>query len=137
VPTMLLGKHIDLVFETPTLVLELVRSGQLRAIGTTGKTRFFALPDVPTIGETIAGYETTSWLGLAGPPKLPADIVKRLNAEIVAMLEEPAMIEKLRALGSVPLSSTPEVFREHVAAEVDKWTKVVATAGIKRQSAGQ
>jgi tripartite-type tricarboxylate transporter receptor subunit TctC len=137
VPTMLLGKHIDLVFETPTLVLELVRSGQLRAIGTTGKTRFFALPDVPTIGETITGYETTSWLGLAGPPKLPADVVKRLNAETVAMLEEPAMVEKLRGLGSVPWSSTPEAFREHVAAEVDKWTKVVGMAGIKRQSAGQ
>jgi hypothetical protein len=67
VPTMLLGKHIDFVFETPTLTLELVKSGKLRALGTTGKTRFLALPDVPTIGETIPGYETTSWLGLGAP----------------------------------------------------------------------
>jgi tripartite-type tricarboxylate transporter receptor subunit TctC len=68
VSTMLLGKHIDFAFESPILVLELVRGGQLRALATTGSTRFFALPEVPTVGETIPGYEATSWLGVAGPP---------------------------------------------------------------------
>ena len=134
---MLLGKHIDFAFESPILVLELVRSGQLRALATTGPTRFFALPDVPTVGETIPGYEATSWLGVAGPPKLPADIVKRLHAEITAILEEPEVIEKLRVLGTLPLASTPEGFKQRVAADVGKWSKVVTDAGIKRVGPGQ
>jgi tripartite-type tricarboxylate transporter receptor subunit TctC len=137
VPTMLLGKHIDFVFETPTLTLELVKSGKLRALGTTGKTRFFALPDVPTIGETLAGYETTSWLGLGAPPNLPADIVKRVNAETTALLAEPEVVAKFRALGSLPLASTPEGFKERVATDIAKWTKVVADAGIQKIGAAK
>jgi tripartite-type tricarboxylate transporter receptor subunit TctC len=132
VSTMLLGKHIDFAFESPILVLELVRGGQLRALATTGPERFFALPDVPTVGEAISGYEATSWLGVAGPPKLPAEIVKRLHAEIAAVLEEPEVVEKLRVLGTLPLASTPEGFKQRVAADVAKWSKVVTDTGIKR-----
>lgn len=137
VPTMLLGKHIDFVFETPTLTLELVKSGKLRALGTTGKTRFLVLPDVPTIGETIPGYETTSWLGLGAPAKLPGDIVKRLNAETTAILAEPEIVAKFQGLGSVPYPATPEAFKERVAADIAKWTKVVADAGIQRIGASK
>ncbi len=137
VSTMLLGKHIDFAFESPILVLELVKSGQLRALATTGPTRFFALPDVPTVGETLRGYEATSWLGVAGPPKLPANIVKRLHAEIAAIMREPEVIEKLRVFGTLPLASTPEGFKQRVAADVAKWSKVVTDAGIKRVGAGQ
>jgi tripartite-type tricarboxylate transporter receptor subunit TctC len=135
VSTMLLGKHIDFAFESPILVLELARGGQLRALATTGPTRFFALPDVPTVGEAIPGYEATSWLGVAGPPKLPAEIVKRLHAEIAAVLEEPEVVEKLRVLGTLPLASTPEGFKQRVAADVAKWSKVVVDTGIKRLGA--
>jgi tripartite-type tricarboxylate transporter receptor subunit TctC len=134
---MLLGKHIDFAFESPILVLELVKGGQLRALATTGPTRFFALPDVPTVAEALPGYEATSWLGVAGPPKLPADIVKRLHAEIGAIMQEPEVVEKLRALGTLPLASTPEGFKQRVAADVAKWSKVVADAGIKRVGGGQ
>jgi tripartite-type tricarboxylate transporter receptor subunit TctC len=137
VSTMLLGKHIDFAFESPILVLELVKSGQLRALATTGPTRFFALPDVPTVAETIPGYEATSWLGVAGPPKLPPDIVKRLHGEIAAIMREPEVIDKLRVLGTLPLASTPEGFKQRVAADVAKWSKVVTDAGIKRVGAGQ
>jgi tripartite-type tricarboxylate transporter receptor subunit TctC len=136
-PTMLLGKHIDFVFETPTLILELVKSGQLRAIATTGKTRFFGLPDVPTISENISGYETTSWLGLAGPPKLPDAIVARLNAEIAAILKDAATADRLRELGGLPTASTPEGFKERVATDVAKFSKTVTDAGIKRLGASQ
>ena len=69
---------------------------------------------------------------MAGPPKLPADIVKRLNAEIAAVMAEPEVVEKLRVLGTLPLASTPEGFKQRVAADVAKWSKVVADAGIKR-----
>jgi tripartite-type tricarboxylate transporter receptor subunit TctC len=131
VPTMLLGKHIELGFEPPPSLLELLKDGKLRAIATTGPTRFFALPDVPTIGETLQGYEVTSYFGLAGPPGLPADVVQRLNAETVSMTEDPQTVGKLKMLGSLPLSSTPEGFKARVAGDIARWTKIVADAGIK------
>lgn len=130
--TELLGKHIDFLFETPTLLLELIRAGQLRAVAVTGKERFFALPDVPTIGETVPGYETSSWLGLAGPPGLPADIAERLHKDTVALLADPGVAKRLRDLGNVPYPTTPAAFKERVAADVAKWTKVAADAGIRR-----
>jgi tripartite-type tricarboxylate transporter receptor subunit TctC len=132
VSSMLLGKHIELMADSPPVILELARAGQLRPIATTGPTRFWALPDVPTIGETIPGFEGTSYFGLAGPPNLPIDIVKRLNAETVAMTEDPQMVERLKVLGSLPFASTPEGFKERVAADIDRWTKLVKEAGIKR-----
>lgn len=128
----LLGKHIDFLFETPTLLLEFVRSGSLRALGVTGTSRFFALPDVPAIGETVPGYETSSWLGLAGPPKLPAEIVARLNKEVHASLAEPGMIARVQELGNIPAATTPEAFKARVRADVTKWTRVVADVGMKK-----
>jgi tripartite-type tricarboxylate transporter receptor subunit TctC len=132
VPTMLLGKHIALGFEPPPTLLELIKDGKLRAIATTGPARFFALPDVPTVGETISGYEVTSYFGLAGPPGLPADVVKRLNEAVVAMVKEPATIEKLRVLGSTPLSSTPEGFKARVEGDIGRWSKLVVDVGIPK-----
>ncbi len=128
----LLGKHIDMLFETPTLLLELVRSGQVRALGVTGAKRFFALPDVPAIGETVSGYETSSWLGLAGPPKLPAEITARLHTEISAVLAEPKLLERFKALGNVPSPTSPDAFKSRVTADIAKWTRVVTDAGIPR-----
>jgi tripartite-type tricarboxylate transporter receptor subunit TctC len=133
VPTMLLGKHIDIGFEPPPTLLELIKDGKLRAIATTGPARFFALPDVPTIGETVPGYEVTSYFGLAGPAGLPADIVKRLNEATVAMLNEPETIEKLRLIGSAPLASTPEGFKERVAYDIERWTRLAADVGIPKR----
>jgi tripartite-type tricarboxylate transporter receptor subunit TctC len=137
VPTMLLGKHIELGFEPPPTLLELLKDGKLRAIATTGPTRFFALPNVPTIGETIPGYEVTSYFGLAGPANLSPEVVERLSAATVTMLKEPQTIERLRVLGSVPLSSTPQGFEERVAADITRWTKLVTDVGIKRFDAQQ
>ncbi len=131
VPTMLLGKHIELGFEPPPSLLELLKDGKLRAIATTGPVRFFSLPDVPTIGEAIPGYEVTSYFGLAGPPNLPADVLKRLNAETVSMTGDPQTVGKLKMLGSLPLSSTPEGFKERVASDIKRWSKIVVDAGIK------
>ncbi len=133
--TEVIGKHIDFIFDTPTLLLEQIRGGQLRAVAVTGKERFFALPDVPTIGETVKGYETSSWLGLAAPPKLPADIRARLHKETTAVLGLPEVDAKLRKLGNVPYPTTGEAFKERVASDIAKWTKVAAHAGIKRAGA--
>lgn len=135
--TEILGKHIDFLFETPTLLLELVKSGQLRALGVTGPSRFFALPDVPTIGETVAGYETSSWLGLAAPPKLPSEIVTRLNTEIKSMLADTAVSGRIKELGNVPSPTSPDAFKARVAADVAKWTRVTEDVGIKRININQ
>lgn len=128
----LLGKNIDLLFETPTLLLELVKSGQLRALGVTGSKRFFALPDVPTIGETVANYETSSWLGLAAPPKLPQDIATRLHTEITGILADPKLLDRFKALGNLPSLTSPDGFKSRVKSDIAKWTRVVADAGIPR-----
>lgn len=130
--TDLLGKHIDFMFETPTLLLELVKSGQLRALAVTGSTRFFALPEVPAIAEAVPGYETTSWLGLAAPPKLPAEIVSRLNTELRAILADKTVEDRMRQLGNVPTATSPEAFKARVSSDVAKWTKIAEDAGIKR-----
>lgn len=128
----LLGKHIDMLFETPTLLLELVRSGQVRALGTTGTQRFFALPDVQTIGEAVPGYETSSWLGLAGPPKLPAEIVARLHSETSSILADAKVQDRLKALGNVAAPTSPDGFKSRVKADIAKWTRVVTDTGIPR-----
>jgi tripartite-type tricarboxylate transporter receptor subunit TctC len=80
----------------------------------------------------VAGYETSSWLGLAGPPGLPADIAARLHKDTTALLADPAVGTRLRELGNVPSPTTPAAFKERVAADVAKWTKVLADAGIGR-----
>jgi tripartite-type tricarboxylate transporter receptor subunit TctC len=133
VVTDLVGKRLDSMVDPPTLVAKMARDGQLRALATTGATRFFSLLDVPTIAEAgIPDFVVTSWQGLAGPAGMPAPIVHRLNAEIAAILAEQPVIERLRALGNDPRSSTPDEFKARVADDVGKWTSVVADANIER-----
>jgi tripartite-type tricarboxylate transporter receptor subunit TctC len=130
--TDLLGKRIDLQVDTPAALMPLIRSGELRAIAITGPSPFFMLPGTPPIGDTVKGYAVTSWLGVAGPAGLPAPFVGRVNAEINAILAEPAVIEKLRELGSDTRPTTPAGFKARVADDVAKWTKVVADAKIPK-----
>ena len=131
--TDLLGKRIDFIADTPTVTLPLIAHRQMRALAVTGAKRFFALPDVPTIAEAgVAGYETGSWLGLAGPAGMPADVVARLNDAVRKLLAEPATAQKLHDLGSEVSPTTSEAFRARMTSDVEKWTGVVATAGIPR-----
>jgi len=131
--TDLIGKRIDFMIDAPTLILEFVRNGRLRALGVTGASRFFSLPNVPTISETaLPGYVITSWQGLAGPVGMPASIVDRLNGEMAEILAEPVVIERLRNLGNDPKFSSPGEFRARVVADIEKWTGVVAAANIER-----
>jgi tripartite-type tricarboxylate transporter receptor subunit TctC len=128
----LLGKRVDFQVDTPAALMPLIKDGKLRAIAITGPDRFFMLPDAPAISGTVKGYAVTSWLGLAGPPGLPSPFVNRVNAEVKAILAEPTVIERLRDLGSDTRPTTPEGFRERVADDVAKWTKVVADAKIPK-----
>ncbi len=129
----LLGKRLDFMLDPPTAHLAAIKGGQLRALATTGATRFFALPEVPTVAEAgIPDFVIGSWQGVVAPAGLPEDIVKRLNKEIAAVLAEPAVAARLKALGNEPKPSTPDAFKRRVASDIDKWTKVVAAANIKR-----
>jgi tripartite-type tricarboxylate transporter receptor subunit TctC len=111
----------------------MVRDGRLRALGITGPSRFFVLPDVPTFAEAgVPDYAVTSWLGLCGPAGIPAQTVSKLNAEVVAALAEPDTIEKLKKIGGESRPTTADGFRSRVASDIEKWTKVVAEAGIAK-----
>lgn len=129
----LIAGRIDLIMDTPTVLLEQIKAGGLRALGVTGAQRFFALPDTPTIAESgIPGYETSSWTGLVGPAGLPADIIAKLHAAALAVLTDPAVIERFRGLGSVAMPTTGAAFAGRVAADIAKWTQVVEDAKIER-----
>ena len=129
----LISKRIDFMIDPPTLMIEFVRDGRLRALGTTGASRFFGMPDVPTLSEAaLPGYVVTSWQGLAGPAGVSPSIIERLNREVAAVLAEPAIVERLRLLGNDPKPSSPDAFRARVAADVEKWSEVVEAAHIER-----
>jgi tripartite-type tricarboxylate transporter receptor subunit TctC len=133
VVTDLTGKRLDFMVDPPTLIANLASEHALRALGVTSEHRSFNLPDVPTISEAgVAGYAVTSWQGLAAPAGLPASIVDRLNSEIAALLQEPSVIAQLRNAGNEPRPSSPDAFKARVAADIDKWVGVVASANIER-----
>ena len=131
--TDLLGKRIDFIMDTPTVTVPLVTDRQLRALAVTGERRFFALPDVPTLAEAgVADYATGSWLGLAGPAGMPAEVVTRLNGVVRDLLAEPATAKKLRDLGSEVKPTTPAEFKARLESDIAKWTRVVRDAGIPK-----
>ncbi len=131
--TELLGKRIDFLIDPPVALIGQIKSGALHAIGVTGGARFPSLPEIGTVAEAgFPGFSVTSWMGVIGPAKLPPEITARLNAEINALVAEPAVAARIRALGSEPKSGPPEQFKERIAADVARWTKVIADAGIER-----
>jgi tripartite-type tricarboxylate transporter receptor subunit TctC len=133
VVTDLLAGRIDFMLDAPTLLLEYIRGGRLRALGVTGASRFFSLPDIPTISETVLPeFVVTSWQGLAGPAGMPASIVDRVNREVAEILAEPVIVERFRNLGNNPKSCSPDEFRTRLTADVERWSAVVADANIER-----
>ncbi len=131
--TELLGKRIDFLIDPPIALLENIRAGKLHPIAVTGPSRFAALPNVGTIAEAgFAGFAVTSWMGVIAPAKLPELIVARLNKEIAAHVAEPAVAERIRALGSEPAPGRPDQFKDRVATDIARWNKVVDDANIER-----
>lgn len=129
---LLSGEQVHFMFATIPSVIELVRSGRLRALAVTSKTRSAAVPDIPTIAELgFPEFEASSWFGLLGPPELPRNIVTALQAEIVRALKVPELRAKLVQQGADPVGSTPEEFGAYMRAETAKWATVVKTSGAK------
>jgi tripartite-type tricarboxylate transporter receptor subunit TctC len=128
----LIGGQIQLMFDNVPSIGPQVKAGRVRALGVSSPKRAASFPDVPTIAEAgVPGYETNSWGGIIAPARLPADIVRRLNAEIKAALAVPALIERYRALDSEIDGGTPEEFVALVRRETPKWADVVRRSGAK------
>jgi tripartite-type tricarboxylate transporter receptor subunit TctC len=129
--TDLMAGQVHVVFTAPFSVMELLRAGKLRALAITSATRSEALPDVPTVSEFVSGYEATAWFGIGAPGKTPTEIVDKLNKEFNAALADPRMKAGIADLGGSPSPMTPVEFSKFIAAETEKWGKVIRAANIK------
>ena len=130
--TDLLAGRTDTYFAVMASGLPLVRSGQLRALGVTTAGRVPAAPDVPTIAEAgVPDYDTSSWFAFFVPARTPPDIIRKMHADIVAVLAEAPVRARLEQQGLIPIGSTPEELRVHLKSEMEKWAPVIKAAGIK------
>lgn len=132
--TGLLSGDVAFVIAPPTAVMAQVKAGKVRAIATTGPQRWPGLPDVPTVAEQgVSGYDVRSWAGLLAPAGTPPSVVERLNAEALKALQEPGVRQKLADIGGEARGSTPKEMGTMLAAEYDKWSKLVADANIPKE----
>jgi len=131
--TDLLGGQVQVYFSPLPESIETIKGGQVRALAVTTATRSAALPDVPTIGESVPGFEASTWQGIGAPKNTPADIVDRLNKEINAALADPKIKERLAGLGSMPTPMSPAAFEKMIVEETEKWRKVILEAKIPLQ----
>jgi tripartite-type tricarboxylate transporter receptor subunit TctC len=130
--TDLLGGQVQVIFDNMPSIIQHVRAGSVRALGVTSAAKSSLLPDVPTVAETVPGYEATALFGMGAPKNTPKDIIAKLNKEINEVLAEPATKAKLIDLGGDPLIGTPEAFGAMITAETDKWQKVIEEAKIEK-----
>jgi tripartite-type tricarboxylate transporter receptor subunit TctC len=131
VMTDLLGGQVQVLFGTTSLTIEQIRAGKLRALAVTTATRWEGLPDVPTVGDFVPGYEASSVFGLGAPAATPAGIIDRLNQEVNAGLADARMKARLTELGGTVLPGSPADFGNLMAQETEKWAKVIRAANIK------
>ncbi len=131
VMTDLLGGQVQVLFGTTSRTIEQIRAGKLRALAVTTATRWEGLPDIPTVGEFVPGYEASSVFGLGAPAATPADIVDRLNREVNAGLADARLKARLTELGGTVLPGSPADFGKLMAEETEKWAGVIRAANIK------
>jgi tripartite-type tricarboxylate transporter receptor subunit TctC len=129
--TDLIAGRVQVSFDAMPTTIEYARVGKLRALAVTTATRSPALPDVPSVGEFVPGYEASSWHGFCAPRNTPAEVIERLNTEINAGLADPTLKERLAGLGGTVTPGTPADFGKFLAEETEKWAKVVKFAGLK------
>jgi tripartite-type tricarboxylate transporter receptor subunit TctC len=127
----LLGGQVQVMFVGVTELIEHIKAGRLRALAVTTATRSPALPDIPTVGEFVAGYEAITFYGIGAPKGTPADIIDKLNKETNAGLADSKLKARLADLGGTPLAGSPADFGRLIADETEKWAKVIKFAGIK------
>jgi tripartite-type tricarboxylate transporter receptor subunit TctC len=129
--TDLLGGNIDLMFISLVTGTQQVRAGNLHAFGVTSTERQASLPDVPTIAESVPGFESSAWFGVFGPAKLPPEVTKKLNQVIVSGLAAPEMQNRLKTEGATPVGDSPEDFAAFVREDIKRWAPIVKASGAK------
>jgi tripartite-type tricarboxylate transporter receptor subunit TctC len=129
--TDLLGGQVQVMIDTTPASMQHIRSGRLRPLAVTTATRADALPDLPTVGDFVPGYEATSWFGIGAPKDTPPEIIATLNKEINAAIADPKIKARLIDLGGTVLPGSPADFGKLIAAETEKWAKVVKFSGAK------
>ena len=130
--TDMLGGQVQVIFDNMPSIIQHIKSGALRALAVTTLEPSALLPDVPTVAATVPGYEASALFGMGAPKNTPKEIIAKLNAEVNAILAEPDMKKRLVDLGGDPLIQTPEKFGADIAAETEKWKKVIDGANIEK-----
>jgi tripartite-type tricarboxylate transporter receptor subunit TctC len=128
--TDLMGGQVQVYFSPLPESMAVIKAGKVRALAVTTAQRSAVLPDVPTVGETVQGFEADTWQGIGAPTGTPAEIVTKLNAAINTALADPTVKERLATLGSTPMPMSPDAFKRFIAGEIDKWGEVVRSAGL-------
>jgi tripartite-type tricarboxylate transporter receptor subunit TctC len=129
--TDLISGQVQVMFTSMPTVLAHVKAGRLRLLGTGGNKRSAVIPDTPPIGETVLGFELITWYGVFAPARTPAAIVKRLNADIGQVLNDPESRERLGGQGLEPVVMTPEELKRYTTRDSERWAKLIRSAGIK------
>jgi tripartite-type tricarboxylate transporter receptor subunit TctC len=129
--TDLIGGQVHVMFDNMPSSIEHIRAGRLRPLAVTSAARLQALPDIPTVGDFVSGFETSAWAGIGAPKDTPAEIIDTLNREINAALAEPAVQARITDLGGLVLALTPSAYASLIAQETDKWAKVVKFSGAR------
>jgi tripartite-type tricarboxylate transporter receptor subunit TctC len=127
----LLSGQVQILFATSVAAMEYVRTGKLRALAVTTAVRAEALPNLPTVANSVPGYEASAWYGMGAPRKTPAEIIERLNKEINVALTDAKLTAKLADLGGTLIPGSPADFGKLIADEIEKWAKVIRTANVK------
>jgi tripartite-type tricarboxylate transporter receptor subunit TctC len=129
--TDLMGGQVQVYFSPLPESMAVIKAGKVRALAVTTAKRSDALPDVPTVGESVPNFEASTWQGIGAPKDTPAEIVAKLNAEVNAGLADPGIKTRLANLGSTPMPMSPAEFKDFIVAETDKWAKVIRAADIR------
>jgi tripartite-type tricarboxylate transporter receptor subunit TctC len=129
--TDLMGGQVQVLFDNMPSSIEYLKAGKLRPLAVTTAARSDALPGVPTVAETVPGYEASAWFGLGAPKGTPAEIVDKLNAAVNAGLADPKLKSRLADLGGTMLLGPPADFGKLIAEETEKWAKVVKFSGAR------
>jgi tripartite-type tricarboxylate transporter receptor subunit TctC len=131
--TDLLGGQLQVMFDGMAASIGHIKGGTVRALAVTTAKRAEALPDLPTVGDFLPGFEASAWYGVAAPGNTPSEVIDKLNKEINAAFAAPAIKERLSELGGVVLAGSPAAFGKVIAEETEKWRKVVLAASIKAE----
>ena len=127
----LVAGNVDLMFDNLGVSLALVKGGQLRLLAVATPQRLSSLPDIPTIAETLPGFESAAWYAVVAPPKTPAQIVNKINADINEVLRQPEMLPHLAEWSAEAIGGTPQATAAYMREEVERWNKVIKAAGVK------